>query len=67
LSAQQVIQDIERGQLKDDAGEQELIEIDGNGQDVILLVSWRRTRFEVVQVLREVLAPPSSSCLSSHG
>jgi len=62
LSVQQVLQDIERAQLKGDAGEEELraLEIDVTGK--ILLASWRGTRFEVVQVLREVRAhlhPPS--------
>ena len=54
LSVQQVMQDIERAQLKGDAGEEELraLEIDVTGK--ILLASWRGTRFEVVQVLREV-------------
>ena len=48
------MQDIERAQLKGDAGEEELraLEIDVTGK--ILLASWRGTRFEVVQVLREV-------------
>lgn len=55
LSVQQVMQDIERAQLKGDAGEEELraLEIDVTGK--ILLASWRGTRFEVVQVLREVV------------
>jgi len=54
LSVQQVLQDMERAQLKGDAGEEELraLEIDVTGK--ILLASWRGTRFEVVQVLREV-------------
>ncbi|KAH9031354.1 X-domain of DnaJ-containing-domain-containing protein [Lactarius pseudohatsudake] len=54
LSVQQVMQDIERAQLKDDVGDEELkaLEIDVTGK--IMLASWRGTRFEVVQVLREV-------------
>jgi len=54
LSVQQVMQDIERAQLKGDASEEELkaLEIDVTGK--IMLASWRGTRFEVVQVLREV-------------
>ncbi|KAH9056749.1 X-domain of DnaJ-containing-domain-containing protein [Lactarius vividus] len=62
LSVQQVMQDIERAQLKGDVGEEELkaLEIDVTGK--IMLASWRGTRFEVVQVLREV-RPPS---LRSH-
>ncbi|KAH9004492.1 X-domain of DnaJ-containing-domain-containing protein [Lactarius hatsudake] len=55
LSVQQVMQDIERAQLKGDVGEEELkaLEIDVTGK--IMLASWRGTRFEVVQVLREVV------------
>ena len=58
LSVQQVMQDIERAQLKGDASEEELkaLEIDVTGK--IMLASWRGTRFEVVQVLREVRFPP---------
>ena len=54
LSVQQVMQDIERAQLKGEASEEELkaLEIDVTGK--IMLASWRGTRFEVVQVLREV-------------
>jgi hypothetical protein len=48
------MQDIERIQLKGDSNEEELkaLEIDVTGK--IMLASWRGTRFEVVQVLREV-------------
>ena len=48
------MQDIERAQLKGDASEETLkvLEIDVTGK--VMLVSWRGTRFEVVQVLREV-------------
>ena len=61
LSVQQVMQDIERAQLKGDASEEELkaLEIDVTGK--IMLASWRGTRFEVVQVLREVRLPPLPS------
>lgn len=54
---------MERAQLKGDAGEEELkaLEIDITGK--ILLASWRGTRFEVVQVLREVRAYLQSSPL----
>ena len=50
------MQDIERAQLKGDTSEEELkaLEIDVTGK--IMLASWRGTRFEVVQVLREVRA-----------
>ena len=56
------MQDIERAQLKGDAGEEELraLEIDVTGK--ILLASWRGTRFEVVQVLREV-RPCATTCV----
>jgi len=55
LSVQQVMQDIERAQLKGDTSDEELkaLEIDVTGK--IMLASWRGTRFEVVQVLREVV------------
>jgi curved DNA-binding protein CbpA len=55
LSVQQVLQDIERAQTKGDVSEEELkaLEIDVTGK--IMLASWRGTRFEVVQVLREVV------------
>ena len=48
------MQDIERAQSKGEASEEELkaLEIDMTGK--IMLASWRGTRFEVVQVLREV-------------
>jgi hypothetical protein len=54
------MQDIERAQLKGDASEEELkaLEIDVTGK--IMLASWRGTRFEVVQVLREVRSPHPS-------
>jgi hypothetical protein len=48
------MQDMERVQLKGDVSEEELkaLEFDVTGK--IMLASWRGTRFEVVQVLREV-------------
>ncbi|KAI9510512.1 DnaJ-domain-containing protein [Russula earlei] len=63
LSVQQVIQDMERAQLKGDTSEEELkaLEIDVTGK--IMLASWRGTRFEVVQVLREVV----DKVLKDHG
>ncbi|KAF8266724.1 hypothetical protein EI94DRAFT_1732424 [Lactarius quietus] len=63
LSVQQVMQDIERAQLKGDTSEEELkaLEIDVTGK--IMLASWRGTRFEVVQVLREVV----DNVLKEHG
>jgi hypothetical protein len=53
-SVQQVMQDVDRAQLKGDASEEELkaLEIDVTGK--MMLSSWRATRFEVVQVLRGV-------------
>ena len=58
------MQDIERAQLKGDASEDELraLEIDVTGK--IMLASWRGTRFEVVQVLREVRHLPPSAGLA---
>ena len=50
-----------------DAGKEELSALDIDVTGNVLLASWRGTRFEDVQVLREVLAPPLSSLLSSHG
>ena len=66
LSVQQVLQDIERAQLKGDASEEELkaLEIDVTGK--IMLASWRGTRFEVVQVLREVRVIHTHSFTSPH-
>jgi hypothetical protein len=48
------MQDMEKIQAKGEAGEEELraLEMDVTGR--IMLASWRGTRFEVVQVLREV-------------
>ncbi|KAI0060685.1 DnaJ-domain-containing protein [Artomyces pyxidatus] len=63
LSVQQVMQDMERLQMKGEAAEEELkaLEIDVTGK--IMLASWRGTRFEVVQVLREVV----DNVLKEHG
>ena len=49
MSVQQVMQDIERAQLKSDASEETLkaLEIDVTGK--IMLASWRGTRFEVTR------------------
>jgi X-domain of DnaJ-containing len=54
LSVQQVMQDIERAQSKGDTSEEELKALEYDVTGKILLASWRGTRFEVVQVLREV-------------
>ncbi|KIM90517.1 hypothetical protein PILCRDRAFT_185982 [Piloderma croceum F 1598] len=54
LGVQQMIQEMEKLQAKGEVGEEEMraLEIDVTGR--IMLASWRGTRFEVVQVLREV-------------
>ncbi|EIN09571.1 DnaJ-domain-containing protein [Punctularia strigosozonata HHB-11173 SS5] len=54
LSVQNLMQDMEKLQAKGEAAEEELraLEMDVTGK--IMLASWRGTRFEVVQVLREV-------------
>jgi X-domain of DnaJ-containing len=64
LSVQQVMQDIERAQSKGDTSEEELKALEYDVTGKIMLASWRGTRFEVVQVLREVCLPVSlySSC-----
>jgi hypothetical protein len=63
LSVQQVMQDIERAQSKGDTSEEELKALEYDVTGKIMLASWRGTRFEVVQVLREVRPPriPSTS------
>ena len=60
------MQDIERAQLKGDVNEEELkaLEIDVTGK--IMLASWRGTRFEVVQVLREVRSPSLTHLSLTH-
>lgn len=54
LSVQQVMQDMDRMLAKGEIPEEEMraLEMDVTGK--IMLASWRGTRFEVVQVLREV-------------
>lgn len=54
LSVQTIMHDMERLQTKGEAAEEELraLEMDMTGK--LLLASWRGTRFEVMQVLREV-------------
>jgi len=54
LGVQQMIQEMEKLQAKGELGEEEMraFEMDVTGR--IMLASWRGTRFEVVQVLREV-------------
>ncbi|VDC06109.1 unnamed protein product [Peniophora sp. CBMAI 1063] len=63
LSVQQVMQDMERLASKGEVDEEELkaMELDMTGK--IMLASWRGTRFEVVQVLREVV----DNVLKEHG
>ncbi|KAA1469042.1 DnaJ-domain-containing protein [Dentipellis sp. KUC8613] len=63
LSVQQVMQDMERLQQRGDFAEEEMraLELDVTGK--IMLASWRGTRFEVVQVLREVV----DNVLKEHG
>ncbi|KXN92425.1 hypothetical protein AN958_07043 [Leucoagaricus sp. SymC.cos] len=55
LSVRDVLQEMEKVQLKGDAGEEELraLEMDMTGK--MLLASWRGARLEVIQVLREVV------------
>jgi len=55
LGVQQMMQEMEKLQAKGELGEEELraLEMDVTGK--IMLASWRGTRFEVVQVLREVV------------
>ncbi|KAI0046983.1 DnaJ-domain-containing protein [Auriscalpium vulgare] len=55
LSVQQVMQDMERVHAKGDASEDELHALEADVTGKLLLASWRGTRFEVVQVLREVV------------
>ncbi|KII85874.1 hypothetical protein PLICRDRAFT_115528 [Plicaturopsis crispa FD-325 SS-3] len=55
LGVQQMMQEMEKLQAKGELGEEELraLELDVTGR--IMLASWRGTRFEVVQVLREAV------------
>jgi len=54
LNVRDVLQEMEKVQLKGEAGEEELkaLEMDMTGK--MLLASWRGARLEVIQVLREV-------------
>ena len=54
LSVQKIMQDIERKQLKGDASAEQFKALEIKVTEKIMLASWRGTRFEVVQVLREV-------------
>jgi hypothetical protein len=56
-----MMQEMEKLQAKGELGEEELraLEMDVTGR--IMLASWRGTRFEVIQVLREVSFPYSLS------
>ncbi|OBZ74242.1 putative J domain-containing protein C4H3.01 [Grifola frondosa] len=55
LGVQQVLQEMEKLQLKGELGEEELRALEEDVTGKIMLASWRGTRFEVVQVLREVV------------
>ncbi|KAI6113092.1 X-domain of DnaJ-containing-domain-containing protein [Pisolithus sp. B1] len=55
LSVQSLMQEMERLQAKGAVGEDELRALEEDMTGKILLASWRGTRFEVVQVLREVV------------
>lgn len=55
LSVQSLMQEMERLQAKGEVGEDELRALEEDMTGKILLASWRGTRFEVVQVLREVV------------
>jgi hypothetical protein len=67
LGVQQVMQEMEKLQAKGDLGEEELRALEEDITGRIMLASWRGTRFEVTQVLREVcdnvLKPHSASDL----
>jgi len=54
LNVQDILREMEKVQLKGEAGEEELkaLEMDMTGK--MLLASWRGARLEVIQVLREV-------------
>lgn len=54
LNVRDVLEEMEKVQLKGEAGEEELkaLEMDMTGK--MLLASWRGARLEVIQVLREV-------------
>ncbi|KIJ20920.1 hypothetical protein PAXINDRAFT_6699 [Paxillus involutus ATCC 200175] len=55
LSVQSLMQDMEKLQAKGEVTEEELRALEQDMTGKILLASWRGTRFEVVQVLREVV------------
>ncbi|KIJ65612.1 hypothetical protein HYDPIDRAFT_110734 [Hydnomerulius pinastri MD-312] len=55
LSVQSMMQEMERLQAKGEVTEDELQALEQDMTGKILLASWRGTRFEVVQVLREVV------------
>ncbi|KAI6041240.1 X-domain of DnaJ-containing-domain-containing protein [Pisolithus marmoratus] len=55
LSVRSLMQEMEKVQAKGEVGEDELRALEEDMTGKILLASWRGTRFEVVQVLREVV------------
>jgi len=55
LSVQSLMQEMEKMQAKDEVDEEVLHAMEEDMTGKILLASWRGTRFEVVQVLREVV------------
>ncbi|KAH7913843.1 X-domain of DnaJ-containing-domain-containing protein [Hygrophoropsis aurantiaca] len=55
LGVQSLMQEMERLQAKGELGEDQLRELEQDVTGKIMLASWRGTRFEVVQVLREVV------------
>jgi len=55
LSVQSLMQEMERLQAKGEVNEEILHAMEADMTGKILLASWRGTRFEVVQVLREVV------------
>ncbi|KAL4065915.1 X-domain of DnaJ-containing-domain-containing protein [Scleroderma citrinum] len=61
LSVQSLMQEMERLQAKGEVDEDEVRALEEDMTGKILLASWRGTRFEVVQVLREASQPSHSS------
>ncbi|TFK85102.1 DnaJ-domain-containing protein [Polyporus arcularius HHB13444] len=55
IGVQQTIAEMEKLQLKGELGEEELRALEEDVTGRIMLASWRGTRFEVSQVLREVV------------
>ncbi|KAI0079403.1 DnaJ-domain-containing protein [Panus rudis PR-1116 ss-1] len=55
LGVQATMQEMERLQIKGELGEEELRALEEDMTGKIMLASWRGTRFEVIQVLREVV------------